>query len=217
MSNLLNLRNQKIFPDRDKRNSNDNKKSPVSDSENDHRSENLIGKSDQPQIMAESFRASKKPMAEPTEAAEWEALEFIKYSKTPEWFLAGGLFFGTLFLFALFVKNFIFALIVILAAFSIYIWTQKDPKTVRFAINSKGIKIQNSFYGFDNLKSFWIFNEPPDVKYISLESKKVLMPKIIIPLGDRDPEEIRKFLLRFLSEEEQEESLIDVLARYAKY
>lgn len=156
-------------------------------------------------------------ISESPESIEWSAPEFIKYSKPPEWFLVGGLIAAALFLFALFAQNLLFGLIIILAAFSIYIWTEKEPKIIKFAINSKGIKVQDFFYNFDNLKSFGVFNESSESKYIALESKKTFAPKIIIPLRNQDPEKIRDFLSKFLIKEEQEESLIDALARYIRY
>ena len=149
---------------------------------------------------------------------EWSAPEFVKYRKNPEWFVVGGLTAFGFLLFALFTKNLIFALIIILASFSIFIWTQKEPQKVSFAITNKGILInKKNLLSFDGLKSFWIFNEPSEIKYISLESKKIFMPRIPIPLGERLPEEVRQLLSKFLPEQEQEESLIDALGKHLRY
>ncbi len=148
---------------------------------------------------------------------EWSAPEFTKYQKDVIWFLIGGAIGLGLLIFSLLNKNFIFALIVILSAFSLYVWSQKEPRKIKFVINVKGIMIDNACYNFDNLKSFWIFYEPPEVKFLSLESKKTIMPHIKIPLGEIDPNKIRELLLKFLPEEKQEESLIDVLARNLKF
>ena len=132
--------------------------------------------------------------------------------------MVGGLVAFGFLLFSLFTKNFIFALIIILAAFTLFIWTQKEPQKVSFAITKKGILInRKNLLAFGNLKSFWIFSGPSEIKYISIESKKVFMPRIAIPLGERGPEEIRQVLSKFLPEEEQEESLIDALGKHLKY
>ncbi len=151
------------------------------------------------------------------QSLEWSAPEFTKYQKDVIWFLIGGAIGLGLLIFSLLNKNFIFALIVILSAFSLYVWSQKEPRKIKFVINVKGIMIDNACYNFDNLKSFWIFYEPPEVKFLSLESKKTIMPHIKIPLGEIDPNKIRELLLKFLPEEKQEESLIDVLARNLKF
>ena len=148
---------------------------------------------------------------------EWSALEFIKYQKDFRWFIIGGLIALGFLIFALITKNFIFALLIILAAFSLYVWGQKEPRKIKFAITAKGVMIENTCRNFDDLKSFWIFYDPPEIKYLSLESKKLFMPYIKIPLGNEDPNRIREILLKFLPEVKQEESLIDALARQIKF
>lgn len=149
---------------------------------------------------------------------EWMAPEFIKYHKEPEWFMVGGLIAFGFLLFALFTKNFIFALIIALASFTIFIWTQKEPKKIDFSVTPKGILInKKNLLVFDDLRSFWIFNEPAEIKYLSIESKKIFMPRIAIPLGEQRPEEIRQVLSKFLPEKEQEESLIDALGKHLRY
>lgn len=42
------------------------------------------------------------------------------------------------------------------------------------------------------------------------------MPFIRIPLGKTNPLEVRKILLKYLPEEEQQESVIDIIARITK-
>jgi len=168
---------------------------------------------DAPQIQAE-IKAEQQPKPQ---NIQWSALEFIKHDKNPLWFITGGVIAAIFLIFAIWTKNFIFALIIVLAAFSIFIWTQKKPRKIVFSLTGKGLKIEDNFYAFDHLKSFWIFYEPPEIKYLSVESKKLFMPRIIIPIGEENPNKIREFLLKYLPEEKQHESLIDILARRLRY
>ncbi len=148
---------------------------------------------------------------------EWSALEFEKHPKDPAWFLASG-FLAIIFLvIAIFMKNFLFAIIVILSAFSIFVWAQKQPKKIKFKLTSRGIIINKILYNYENLNSFWIFYEPPEVKHLSIESKKFFMPKIIISLAEQNPEKIKEFLLKYLPEKEHHESAIDALGKYLRY
>lgn len=162
-------------------------------------------------------KTAQMPQQQAIQILQWSALEFIKHEKTPVWFIFGGIIAIVLIIIALWTKNFIFALIIILATFSVFIWAQKQPKKITFSLTPRGLKIQDTVYTFDNLKSFWIFYEPPEIKYLSIESKKLFMPRIVIPIDDENPNEIRKYLLKYLPEEEQHESLIDILARRLKY
>jgi len=153
----------------------------------------------------------------PAKDIEWSAPEFEKQPKDPAWFLAGGFLAIILLIIAVFTKNFLFVVVIILASFSLFIWAQKQPKKIRFKITDKGIIIDKILYNYENLNSFWIFYEPPKVKHISVESKKFLMPKIIIPLAAQNPDKIRNLLLKHMPEKEHHESAIDVLGKYLRY
>lgn len=148
---------------------------------------------------------------------QWSALEFVKHEKNPLWFIIGGIIAIIFLIFSIWTKNFIFAIIIILATFSIFIWAQKKPRKITFLLTPKGLKIDENLYAFDHLKSFWIFYDPPEIKFLSVESKKLFMPRIIIPIADENPNRIREFLLKYLPEVEQRESLIDILARRLRY
>jgi len=121
-------------------------------------------------------------------------------------------------------KNLLFSIIIVFAVFTIYIYAKKEPREIKFIVSGKGVQIDNTIYKFDELKSFWIFYNPaspaggpPDVKEISLRSKKTFMPYLKIPLGDQNPVEVRKFLLRFLPERKHQESIIDEWARRVRF
>jgi len=108
-------------------------------------------------------------------------------------------------------------LLIGLGYFSIVTYTLKKPREVRISITPRGVNTGYTLYEFDNLKSFWIFYDPPEVKELSLRSKKILMPYVKIPLGDKNPVKIREMLIQYLPEKKQEESLIESLARRFRY
>jgi hypothetical protein len=94
-----------------------------------------------------------------------------------------------------------------------YIFLNRDPQIIDFAVTSDGIIAGKEMYEFDAIKSFWIFYEPHDIKVISLHTKSVLMPYVHIPIHDEDPVEIRRVLLEYISEVKQDPSLVDTLER----
>jgi len=155
---------------------------------------------------------------------EWTAPEFIKYEKGKRWFILVGLIALSIIIIAVLLKNFLWVVITILIILVVYIYASKEPRKIKFSISGKGIQIDQRIYRFENLKSFWIFYEsaspaggPPEIKELSLRSKKMLMPYIKIPLDKQNPAEIRKFLLKFLPERKHRESAIDELARRSKF
>jgi len=144
---------------------------------------------------------------------EWKALEFPKKEKNKSWFIIPALITIIIGLFALLTENILFLIAIILAFIIFYNYANKDPKIVRFKINEKGLEIDKRLYDYDSLRSFWIFYDPPEQKEISFRSRKTLLPYIRIPLDNQSPNEIRKYLLKFLPEKRHKESLIDIWMR----
>ena len=143
----------------------------------------------------------------------WAAPEFEKREKSPAWFLIIGVFALVIFAVALLMKNFIFAILILLAVFAVFIYAIKEPRLAHFKIDSSGIAIDEKLYSYAELDSFWIFYEPGAPKELSIKCKKWLTPLIKISIKDRDPIAIRQALSQFIPEEKQEESLADIIAR----
>ena len=144
---------------------------------------------------------------------EWRAPEFDKKEKSQSWFILPAIIaiiFGVI---ALLTDNILFLILVLLGFFTFYIYAKKEPKIVKFKINEKGVEIDDRLHDFDSLRSFWLFYNPPEEKEISFRSRKTFFPYLRIPLADQNPNEIRKYLLRFLPERRHKESLIDIWMR----
>jgi hypothetical protein len=144
---------------------------------------------------------------------EWQAPEFEKKDKSNSWFIIPAIITIILGIIALATENILFLLLILLAFFTFYIYAKKEPRTINFRINERGIEIDDKLYQFETLKSFWVFYNPPIEKEISFRSRKTTFPYIRIPLADQNPNEIRKYLLKFLPEKRHKESLIDVWMR----
>ena len=144
---------------------------------------------------------------------EWEAPEFEKKEKTNTWFIVPAIITVMLGLIALFMENFLFLVLILLAFFVFYIYAKKDPKIIKFKIDEKGLQIDGKEYLFESLRSFWVFYNPPIEKELSFRSKKTTFPYIRIPLAEQNPSEIRKYLLKFLPEKKHKESLVDIWMR----
>ena len=148
---------------------------------------------------------------------EWITPEFEYYKKSKNWFIVTSIIAGILLLIAIFTKNFLFGLLIGISYFLITTYSSKKPNDVKLSIGPKGIKINNILYEFENLKSFWIFYDPPKIKELSLRSKKTVMPYIKAPIGNENPVEIRRILIKYLPEKKHKESAIDNLARNLKF
>ena len=87
----------------------------------------------------------------------------------------------------------------------------REPEMVNFEITKRGLKAKNNLYPFNSLESFAVRDHETPHK-LMIESSRLFLPHIVMPLGDTDPEKVRAILSRFLPEVPFEESLIDELA-----
>jgi len=140
---------------------------------------------------------------------KWQAKEFKKKAKGRLWYIIWALFSLGIIIFAVLEQSPLMTLVFILISVIAYLFSKKEPDKIEFILSKKGVQIKDKLYFYDNLESFWIFYDPPRKKILSFKSKKILMPYLKIPLAKQDPIKIRKYLLKFLPEKEQEESLIE--------
>jgi len=143
----------------------------------------------------------------------WRAPEYIKYPTNINTLIIFAIADFIIILFAIFTRNILMAVLFFLIGIVVYIYSQKEPKEINFAITPKGVAINNDIYRYEDLQSFWIFYHPPIFKELVIRSKKKLLPLIKIPLGNQNPNVIRKRLLDFLPEKQEEESLVDIISR----
>lgn len=144
---------------------------------------------------------------------EWQAPEYEFRKKTADWFWVAGIITIAFIFSSVVLKNILFAVLVVIGSFSLMLYAARKPKIVSFSVGPKGIQIAERIYYYDDLKSFWINYNPPQTKELIIESKKTFMPHITIMLGDADPVKARDFLLKFLPEQKNEESLITTISR----
>lgn len=148
----------------------------------------------------------------------WQAPEFYYYEKTADWYWALGIICIGIVVASILLKNFLFAVLIFIAGFSLALYGAKRPKITSFSINERGIIIDNKqIYPYENIKSFWIEYNPPYQQELLIELKKSMMSKITIILDDVNPEEVKKYLLKHIKEEKIPESLSATIAKILKF
>lgn len=160
------------------------------------------------------FESSRLEGGDIKKKLSWRAPEYELYEKSAAWYLGAGLFILAIAAYAIYTNSPIMAITFILIGVVGYIYLQKDPEEVEFSITYEGIRVGRELYVFEDIKSFWIFYDPPHTKTLSLHVDASMMPYVHIPIADEDPVEIREALLGFIPEVKQEPSLIDALARF---
>lgn len=154
--------------------------------------------------------------AEHTEAPhriEWNTVEYEHHEKEFQWFLTAGIVAFGIILSLIILKNIFGAATITLFSIIFYIYATRKPEPITVAIDGRGITVNNKFVPYSSITSFWVLYEPP-IKDLIIIRKEHFVPKMMFPLGDANPVEIRSVLLaNAIKEKEEEESLTDILSR----
>lgn len=147
----------------------------------------------------------------------WKVLEYPQFKRSLVWYLLAlvlGLF---LIIYSLVIKNYLFILIVILAAFIALMRTFEKPRQLKVQITEDGVAIGNQFFPYENLRNFYIIYRPPLVKKLFFSHKSPL-PPLSLNLNDIDPVNLRTQLLELLEEdlEKEHQGLDDILETLLK-
>jgi hypothetical protein len=147
----------------------------------------------------------------------WNAPEFVYYPKTRTWFAVLGIITVGFFITAILMKNYFFALLIPIAAFLIYIHAQKQPRRITIKITTESVHIgEHQSFNHKDITSFWIIEEP-EIRILSLETKKPLQPKITILLEDQEAAAVKEALKNFIKEKKHEESFADIIAKRLRF
>ena len=148
----------------------------------------------------------------------WEFPEYIKHERGRNWLIGAILIGGSLFVFVFFTANFLFGVILVIAAIIMFLHHRGEPDMINFSILEDGLELGEKFYAYKDIKNFWIIYEPPKVKSLYFDFKNVFRPRLNLPLENINPLKIRETLLNYLEEdlEQENEPPTDGLARWLK-
>lgn len=144
---------------------------------------------------------------------DWKAQEFEVYEKSFWWYLVAAVLDIAIIAYALISNNPIMAITFILVGIVGYIYLEKDPRIIHFAITPDGIIAGNELYSYENIHSFWIFYDPPHTKTLSLHTKGSMLPFVHIPIDDQNPVQMHELLSEYIPEIKQEQGLMDTFER----
>jgi len=144
----------------------------------------------------------------------WEIPEYRKPERSRRWYTAAIIIAAVLVFFCFFAfrdwrlvflglgSNFLFALIIVIAAIVVIIKDSQPPLMIKFEIGPEGIKLGGAFYDYDQFKNFCVLYKPKQsIKNLYLEYKNGLRPRLSIPLRRMDALTVRNFLARYLDED----------------
>lgn len=140
----------------------------------------------------------------------WQAPEHFYVEKRPDWYWVVGIITLAISAVAIILGNMITGIFVLVAAAALVIHASHPPREIYHEINDRGIMVNDRFFPFLSLESFWIPHDEMPSKII-VKSRKTFMPYIIIFIDEIDPEIVREVLLKYIAETEHHEHFLHKL------
>ena len=132
----------------------------------------------------------------------WFIPEFEKHERTKNWYIIASVVVIFLLIFAVITKNYLFAVIVIIATIITIFHDGKEPDFLNVIIDDDGVIVGRKFYDYDDLKDFSLLFKPKEgLNNLYFEFKNTIKQRISIPLNNQDPLQIRDLLLKYLPED----------------
>jgi hypothetical protein len=141
--------------------------------------------------------------AEP--ALRWSAYEHEHIERGSDWFWALGIVAVSIAATAILLHDFLFGLLVIVAAFTLALLARTPPELAQFELSERGIRVNGKLHRFDHVLSFWVEEEHDDRPLLLVDTTKFLSPNIIIPIEEIDPTLVRAFLKQHAKERHMKE------------
>ncbi|MFA5248149.1 MAG: hypothetical protein WC415_02805 [Patescibacteria group bacterium] len=153
----------------------------------------------------------------------WKIKERGNEKKDKRWYLLAGVVGLAMFIYAALTANFIFAIILVFAAFLVIFSDQTEKQSFEVSLSDHGVQVGKEFYTYEQLEDFFIVYRPEEnIKNLYIHFKRFARPSLpenepkgfswlifllnfsrsrfSIPLEDMNPLLIRKNLLKYLKE-----------------
>lgn len=146
---------------------------------------------------------------------QWQAFEHEHIHKSSDWFWALGIIAIAGAVTAIIFSNILFAIVILVGAFTLGMHAAKKPNRVNFKISERGVVIGNKMHPYSSLESFWVDDESEHTApKLLIKSKKLLAPHIVIPIDHVSSSDVRDYLTQYLIEEEDSESLAQKIMEF---
>lgn len=148
----------------------------------------------------------------------WQTWEFMPHQRSMLWYVFASILSVVLIVYAIWVTNYMFAIIILMIGIIFLIGNLRKPEIVNVHVTTLGLVVNDKFYEYEEIKDFSLIYAPPDIKWLYVDFNKVWMPMLTIPLEDADPNIIREVMTPYAFEnlEREEETLTDMVRRVYK-
>ncbi|HEY4493854.1 MAG TPA: hypothetical protein VJB95_00245 [Candidatus Paceibacterota bacterium] len=141
----------------------------------------------------------------------WSALEYEPKERGGDWFWALGVIVAAGAGASVIYNNYFFAALLILGGFLLGFFAMKEPELVEYELGSKGLKIRDRLYPYENTKAFFVQIPSPEHEEIIkpmlfVKTERPFLPVLSIPIEIEMAEKIHaRFAEKNVPEEEMKE------------
>ncbi len=148
---------------------------------------------------------------------EWPAQSFLEYERPPRWYWWVGTGAALFSLFAIFTKDYLFFIFILIALFYIFTSIRKPATPLTFELYDRGMKITDTWHSFSEYEVFSVITIGNECAQLFIHPKKKFQLPIDIYLLTEHAPEVREVLSAFLPEIERQESFIHLLGRVLRF
>lgn len=132
----------------------------------------------------------------------WNAYEHEHIERSSDWFWALAIVTISIAIVSILFHDFLFAVVVIIAAVTIAILSMHPPELVEFEVSERGVRVDGKLHRYDEIISFWVEDEHDHVHrpLLLIDTVKFMHPNIIIPIEHIDPHTVRAYLKQHSNE-----------------
>ena len=150
---------------------------------------------------------------------EWRGHEYAFEEKGSDWYWAVGIIAFAGVIASILFGNVILALVIVAAAGALALQAARHPREHYFAITDRGVVIDQSLYPYEDMMHFSVleYADPDMPPSLSIKTKRILSPHLLIPIIDHDPVEIYEFFASHIPEGAHDESFFDHLIELIRF
>jgi hypothetical protein len=123
----------------------------------------------------------------------WRASEHQHIERGSDWYWALGVIALSLAITSILFNNFLFALLIVIAAITFGMLASRPPRIIDVALGDRGLMLDDTLYSYEEMYAFWITAD--DEPTLLIDTPRFMTPDLVIPLDDIDPESVRTYLL----------------------
>lgn len=136
----------------------------------------------------------------------WQGYEHEHIERGRDWFVALAVIAVCAALISILFGNMLFAVLIIVAAFTIAMLAKHPPPLTEFEISERGIRVGETLHRYEEIIAFWVEDHNVDPPILLVDTIKWLSPNLVIPIEGVDPRTVRAFLQEYAEETPMKES-----------